>query len=438
MSLRHRAAASAAGVLLVAVSGAAALTAQDGVPVSGMIYDSINGRPLVGATVVALGTDARTRTDARGQFTFDLPAGQWDLSFTHPGVADWAPLLHERGVTVQNGPVAASMATASESTVLGRTCGAGGAVVGGVVRDMLTRVPVARAMVEVTGRIGGREEDLGRIPTDLDGSFQLCVGALPDDGVTLRASIGGTRSRPVGLETHGRRVVATDLNVVVSQPARISGVLTDGGSTEPVADALIRVDGTRLGARSGPDGRFLIRGVPPGAVLLAVEHVRYGRRSTEVLAESGDSVHVEFELHEEAIALEGMEVRVTRAATDRRDRMGTRFDGLDRADIERLLERSNEFVDMMRNANIPGLHLFHDGRQVCVEVSRRTGAFANQCQMVDVYVNDVRIMDAREFLTTIPPESIDRVQVVSPLEAVGRFGGRAVRFGALLIYTMGN
>lgn len=425
-------------VVLAVLAGPAGVAAQDAVPVSGTVYDSIRGVPLAGATVAAPGADRSTQTDADGRFTFRLPPGQWDLTFSHHDVAAWRPLLQTASVEVGQAPVVASMGTASEGTVLERTCGRGGAVVGGVVRDMLTRVPVARASVDITGRVGGRTEQLGRISTDLDGGFQLCTGALPPGGVDLTARIGSHRSRVVHVPTGDRRVVATDLNVLVSEPARISGVLMDGESGQPVVEALVRVEGTRLGARSGADGSFLLRGVPPGAVALAVEHVRYGRRTTEVLAESGDSVHVEFELRSEAIPLEEMVVRVTRAATARRDRMGTRYDGIDREDIERLLQRSSDFVSMMRNANIPGLNLFHDGRLVCVEVGRRTGAFANQCQMADVYVNDVRISEAREFLTTLQPEAIDRVQVVSPLEAVGRFSGRAVRFGALLVYTIGN
>lgn len=428
---------SAVAVVL-ALALPAALGAQTGVPVSGTVYDSIRGGPLAGAVVEALGTNVRTRTDEDGHYTFVLPAGEHQLDFTHPDVAAWPAMRTAPVVQVGTTPVTASMGTVSQRTVLARTCGGSGSVVGGVVRDMLTRVPVARAQVQITGRVDGGRTELGRIATDLDGSFQLCVGALPSEGVDLRASIGGHDSRVVSLPTDAGYVVAADLNVLVSQPARISGVLLDGTSRAPVPDAMVRVDGTRLGARSGPSGHFLIRGVPPGAVSLSVEHIRYGRRTTEVLAESGDSVHVEFELLDEAIPLEEMVVRVSRASTERRDRMGTRFDGLDRAQIEELLPRSSDLDDLLRNANIPGLDVTSDGRSVCVELSRRTGAFLNSCQMADVYLNDVRVSNAREFLTQLQPETIERIQVVSPVEAVGRYGGAAVRFGVLLIYTIGN
>ena len=359
-----------AAAALAAGGFVAPLAAQDvdagpGTPVSGTVYDSIHGRPLARATVEALGTGVRTLTDARGHFTFTLPPGRHVLGFSHAQVAAWPALVHERAVDVGRAPVVANVATASEATVVARTCGGGGAVVGGVVRDMLTRVPVARAVVEISGAVGGSREELGRIPTALDGSFQLCVGALPPGGVELEARIGSVRSRTVSIETGAVRVVATDLNVLVSEPARISGVLVDGEDARPVADAMVRVDGTRLGARSDGDGTFLLRGVPPGAVTLAVEHVRYGRRTTEILAESGDSVHVEFELRAEAIPLEELVVRVTRASTAARDRTGTRFDALDRDDIDRLLERSQGFSGLRvwheRAQRIERQHPGHDG-----------------------------------------------------------------------------
>ncbi len=425
-------------VMVIAVAGPAPVSAQDRTPVSGTVFDSIHGVPLAGALVEVPEVGARARADAQGRYSLSLPAGEYLLEFSHPSVAAWPPMLHNPTVRVGSRPVAASMGTASEGTVLARTCGGSGSVVGGVVRDMLTRVSVARAVVQISGFVDGHRSVLGRVPTEVDGSFRLCVGALPPGGVELAASIGAHQSRTVTLATDESYVVATDLNVLVSQPARISGVLSDGGTSQPVADALVRVDGTRLGARSDERGRFLIRGVPPGAVTLAVEHVRYGRRITEVLAGSGDSVHVEFQLLEEVIPLAEMVVRVTRASTARRDRMGTRFDGLDRARIEKLLETSRDFADLLRSANIPGLNVKDNGNTVCVELSRRTGAFFNSCQMADIYLNDVRVGNAQSLLSQLQPETIDRIQAISPLEAVGRFGGRATRFGVLLIYTMGN
>jgi len=66
---------SAGTVLVLWASVASAGTLQ------GRLVDSLTGTPIPGAEVRVLGTERRTRTDADGSWSFELPDGEYELAF---------------------------------------------------------------------------------------------------------------------------------------------------------------------------------------------------------------------------------------------------------------------------------------------------------------------------------------------------------------------
>jgi hypothetical protein len=242
-------------------------------------------------------------------------------------------------------------------------------------------------------------------------------------------------------------VAVRDLFLQLSEPARIRGLVRDGSTGRPLADAAIRIEGTRLGAFTGRDGTFAFRGVPPGEVVLSVELIGYGRRQARLGAEGGARVDVTLDLLPEAVALDSMVVSV-RGATVDRVRGGARYDGLDRPEIEKLLPRSLAFDDLLRNANVPGLKIrdvLHEDPsgarypRVCIETSRTSSLGGGTCQMVEVYLNDVRVANAETFLLTLDPGSIERLRLLSRTEAGVQYAGTPrARNGILLIWTRGR
>ena len=129
-------------------------------------------------------------------------------------------------------------------------------------------------------------------------------------------------------------------------------------------------------------------------------------------------------------------------------RTGERFDGMTRSQIEALLPRSVSFLDMLRKSNIPGLKLrdtyflTDNGARmfgVCIETSRTATIYSDQCEMVDVYLNDVRLSDPSTVLLTLSPEIIHEIRVLSRTEATFRYGGSPrARNGILIIRTEGR
>src|SRR5256885_361824 len=63
---------------------------------------------------------------------------------------------------------------------------------------------------------------------------------------------------------------------VLAQTGTIVGRVTDVRMNVPVAQATVEVDGTRLGASTGQDGRYRITGVSAGAHAVIARRIGYG------------------------------------------------------------------------------------------------------------------------------------------------------------------
>lgn len=414
--------------------------ASEGV-ITGSVWDSLSARALGGAEVSLGPAGPSARADPEGRFSLRAEPGEYAVTFVHRDVPAWSALHHARRIRLEAGKVVeVALATASAATVLGRVCPGGGVVAGGLVLDLLTLVPLPAASVDA--RPLGGDAGMRSVTTAADGSWFLCLaeGVGP---LEVTARLGEGRSRTVRLED-ASSVRARDLYVSASRPAALQGRVLDAQSGAALAGASVRVVGTRLGAVTGDDGAFTFRGVPPGTVRLAVERLGYGRSERDVLIEGGAAARVTLELLPAAVAVDSVVVTVEGGILDR-DRMATRFDGLERAQIDRLLPRSLGFDDLLRNANIPGLrvrdveYLRESGvreRGICVETARRSTLSADQCQMVEVYLNDVRVVDAELVLQALVPGSVERFQILSPTQAgIQYLGTPRARNGVLLIWT---
>lgn len=409
--------------------------------VTGVVFDSLAGAPVAGAQVW-IGTGvASGRTDAQGRFTLRAPEGTYAVEFHHRGLSDWSALRHPSTVRVEDGrAVSVRVATASRETVLARTCGSSGVVLGGLVRDLLTLVPLTAAKVSVeTTRGEGPHGQV--IYTTGEGAWFVCLPEK-DAAVRVSAHLGDAESSSV--EAPSGTVRVRDLYVQVSEPAALQGEVLDGENGVPLADARVEVLGTRLATLTADDGRFSFRGVPPGGVQLAVERLGYGRKVALVRAEGGSTARVKLELFAEAIALDSMVVTVE-GGVIARNAMGTRFDGMSRPQIDSVLHRVNRMDHLLMLANVPGLlarevdYLRDSGfRQpgVCIELQRKSAMASRQCSMLEVYVNDVRMADPEVFLALMDPATVERFQILTPSNAgIQYMGTPRSRNGILLIWT---
>ena len=72
---------------------------------------------------------------------------------------------------------------------------------------------------------------------------------------------------------------------------RVTGRVTEEGSTNPVPSATVSVQGTTLLALTGADGNFALNNVPAGAQTLIVRRIGY-RRAVATLSADATTANV--------------------------------------------------------------------------------------------------------------------------------------------------
>ena len=73
----------------------------------------------------------------------------------------------------------------------------------------------------------------------------------------------------------GCMIIAAAVAPAAAGDGKISGIVTDSESGDPLVSASIVLEGTRLGTVSDDKGRYFILNVPPGSYTLRVSYVGY-------------------------------------------------------------------------------------------------------------------------------------------------------------------
>lgn len=436
--------------LAAAAFGAGAVRAQDGTAtLRGTVFDSTEMRLLPGARVAVLGTSAMTDSDAEGRFELGgITAGAHWVSFFHPRLQALGVSAPSRQVTFGEGEeVEVELAVPSERTLLMGWCmaeqtGSGYAALAGVVTDSLTGVPLPRAIV--TARPARRrpgDPPALEVRTDESGYYRFCT--LPAGReVQVRAQFGQSSGGSAAVTLDEGEADVRDLVLLLSAEGALVGRVLDPASGRPLAGAVVSVLGT--GARQVTDsaGTFVLDELPPGRHLVTTEHLGYEPRTDSVTVFSQETVDIEVRLATDAIEVEGLTVTArtrfgrTSVAVDKR------MDVYTRAEIEPILARTQSMGDLLRNMNAPGLNVrevqIADASGVvvpglCVEVSRRTMGSVG-CAQAAVFVNDIIMPNPDQILMNLDPGSIDRIEILGPIDAQFQFGSMAGN-GAVLIYT---
>jgi hypothetical protein len=228
--------------------------------VNGVVFDSLLGRPLPGATVWVEGLGRSALSDARGAFILDsVPSGDHAIGAGHPALDSIGlPTLATRVLVPAGGAVATLLATPSRERLFRTFCGpetahpagsphggparprpepgpaAGGGYHGVLVGTVLDARPAAvpgtrLAGVQVTARyvLPRRGQRALPLPTAVsawtDSVGQYAVCGLPGDvELVVRASGGGAESGPAYLALGARGMavlgLALDLEAPLASP----------------------------------------------------------------------------------------------------------------------------------------------------------------------------------------------------------------------------
>jgi TonB-dependent SusC/RagA subfamily outer membrane receptor len=127
-----------------------------------------------------------------------------------------------------------------------------------------------------------------------------------------------TRGRPTASLAlsmlFGLLALATPL---AAQNGTVTGVVTNTATLRPIIGLQVSMEGG-LGTLTGSAGRFILLNVPPGSITVEFTMIGFARETRTVTLVAGQTVELNVELTERAIALDEIVVTGSASATERR------------------------------------------------------------------------------------------------------------------------
>ena len=219
------------------------------------------------------------------------------------------------------------------------------------------------------------------------------------------------------------------------------GTVRDAASRRPLEAVQVYIDGTGIGALTNAAGRFLLLNVPAGEHTLLAEMVGYRSGALTVTVSSGESAVADFGLDQTAIALDQIVVTGAGIATERR-KLGNTIATVDASQLRN--NPISTFSDMLA-AREPGVVLLPtsgstgEGGRIRI----RGSSSLSQLNEPIIYLDGIRIDRSAVMLSgtgnpsrldDIPPESIDRIEILKGAAAATLYGTEASN-GVIQIFT---
>jgi hypothetical protein len=296
------------GELIVVRNGPDTLYRRPPLSVTGMVRDSTSGRPIPGATVALVGTNANAVTRGDGRFTLtDLLPGEYTVAISTPSL-DSISALSPGDLLVVEGmqsptylvPTALEMSNGICGRDLQGAAGRGRGAVFGAVTDLAgdplgagVRVRAEWNDVEIAPGAAPRLTNTTRVisaRTDRTGSFRLC-GVPMESVLSLMAMPDSGRSERVTLRlAPGQRFGSARIPVDVTRPgvAVFRGVVIADSTRAPVPDVEVVLPDLGLTTRSDARGQFRIAEIPPGTHRVVARRIGFGAMESQVTFAAND------------------------------------------------------------------------------------------------------------------------------------------------------
>lgn len=197
----------------------------------------------------------------------------------------------------------------------------------------------------------------------------------------------------------------------------------------PVAGAQVQVEGLRLGTLSSADGNYLLLNVPTGTYAVAVQYLGYApERQERVVVSAGERVQLDFVIHVQALALEGLVVTGVTEATKRALVPFT----VSRISEDALAAPPMNAVSAIQG-RMAGVSVISDGQPGSgSNIMFRTPTSINRSNTPLIVVDDVILAESSVDLSTMDVESIE---IIKGASAASLYGSRAAA-GVLNIRTV--
>lgn len=454
-------------VTSLVMEGSEALGPTTGTTLRGLVIDSTRAAPLAGAVVTLDGTQHATTTDSLGAYRIEgVPEGTYSVSFSHPrsdslGLFATSPRPVDLGA---EGQVDVSFGLPSTPNLRAALCGGGSheggsdesenamGILVGLVRDASSGRAVAGARVRANWSGWDVRQDRSRAMvrvaesrsaaetvSDPQGRYRLC-GIPASVPITARAEHLGRTSQRLALTVEDEAPVRLDFSVRMRAAGELRGRALDESTGDPIATARVRVGTEGPEQLTNERGEFRFPRLPPGRHVVTLTHIGYGTHTDSLDVKPAGLTTAELVVPRVPIELEGVSVTVRPERADVERARSTSVRLLDRHDLARLEAGARHVGDVLRT--IPGIEMgegSHADSGICVEALRRmrSARTARGCEMVQVYLDGVRLIDPESVLTMMSPADLESIEFLSPAEAGLRFGTGAGT-GVLVIHTLGN
>jgi hypothetical protein len=265
--------------LLICALGAATANAQSTVPVRGVVYDSLRGRPIPHALVAVLGARLMDTTDEQGRFHFaGVAAGPQTFVIQHASLdsSGFRGLSRRHQVDASQGEI--RITVPSFQTLWRAACGgeppSDSGIVYGTIRRVSDQAPVGGAAIEVGWIVtsydkarGIRQRRVfGETTTNANGQYAVC--GVPSSFWVRVLAATPTASGAADIPPSDLRIARRDLLIgpTADQDSTsrgtILGVLVDQDGA-PFSEARVVLDDSTE-VRSNGEGHFAFRNVQPG------------------------------------------------------------------------------------------------------------------------------------------------------------------------------
>lgn len=323
--MRRSAIVSVVQLVLVAFVASTAMAQSAVGSVRGVVYDSLSGRPLAGATVDITGSSTIAVSDKQGRFRIDsVAAGPQRISFAATALDSIGLFGFARDVTIRaNAEQEIMLSVPSLHTVHQQLCAPSAkpqrdsAIVFGTIYDASTRKKVEKVdvrfawfSVSIEGGVRLVEAERHAL-SGADGTYGVC--GLPSDlALTTRASNLDAASGRITTIVGDARIMRRDIYIsreqVVPQPAasnlppdrargsaNVRGTIRDERG-KPLVGALVVVADGDTTVRSDDAGKYVVRGLAAGTQAIGVRQIGLGAVTTTLSLVSDSTVDADFTL----------------------------------------------------------------------------------------------------------------------------------------------
>ncbi len=210
----------------------------------------------------------------------------------------------------------------------------------------------------------------------------------------------------------------------------IVGRVTDGKTQTALAGATVAVQGSSRSATTGNDGRYRITAVAPGTYTVRARYIGYAPRTASVTVGTDQEATADFGLEKSAQQLDEVVTTGTVVPTEVKA-LPTPISIVTGDEIER---KGYRRVDQIFRGDVPGAVAWDQGPLDFYSSIAIRGASSIASQpSIKTFIDGVEVVSS-EFIATIDPNNIERIEITRGPQASTLYGAGALG-GVMQIFT---